>query len=80
MGRTPQKGLVWTPWDVDVFLGVREIDRKAKVIRVSPSADLPLEWCEGTLPLSRDEVAVVKWRRDGDGLKVDVKLPAGWRR
>ena len=61
-------------------LGVREIDRNAKVIRVSPSADLPLDWCEGTLPLSRDEVAVVKWRRDGDGLKVDVKLPAGWRR
>ena len=27
MGRTPQKGLVWTPWDVDVFLGVREIDK-----------------------------------------------------
>ena len=61
-------------------LGVREIDRKAKAIRVSPSADLPLEWCEGTLPLSRDGVAVVKWRRVGDRLKIDVKLPAGWTR
>ncbi|MBR3222228.1 MAG: hypothetical protein IKF72_08370 [Kiritimatiellae bacterium] len=61
-------------------LGVREIDRKAKVIRVSPSADLPLEWCEGTLPLSRDEVAVVKWRKGGGDLKVDVKLPTGWTR
>ena len=61
-------------------LGVREIDRKAKAIRVSPSADIPLEWCEGTLPLSRDEVATVKWRRVGEDLKVDVKLPAGWTR
>ena len=61
-------------------LGVREIDRTTKVIRVSPSADLPLEWCEGTLPLSRDEVAVVKWRKTSDGLKVDVKLPTGWTR
>ena len=61
-------------------LGVREIDRQAKVIRVSPAVDIPLEWCEGTLPLSRDEVAVVKWRQTGDGLKVDVKLPMGWSR
>ena len=61
-------------------LGVREVDRQAKAVRVSPAADIPLEWCEGTLPLSRDEVAVVKWRRTGDGLKVDVKLPKGWAR
>ena len=60
-------------------LGVCEIDRRTKAIRVSPSADIPLEWCEGTLPLSRDEVAVVKWRRIGEDLKVDVKLPTGWR-
>ena len=59
-------------------LGVREIDRRTKVVRVSPSVDMPLEWCEGTLPLSRDEVAVVKWRRSGEDLKVDVKLPMGW--
>ena len=61
-------------------LGVREIDRQAKTIRISPAVNMPLEWCEGTLPLSRDEVAVVKWRMDGDGLNVDVKLPEGWSR
>jgi len=27
MGRTPKKGLDYAPWDVDVFLGVREIDK-----------------------------------------------------
>lgn len=61
-------------------LGIRQVDRAAKTVCVDPAADLPLEWCEGTLPLSRGEMASVKWRKVGGRLAVEVQLPAGWSR
>ena len=60
-------------------LGVRRVDRKNKTVEVSPAADMPLEWCEGAVPVGDGEISV-KWRRDGKGKTVkDVKLPPGWR-
>lgn len=61
------------------MLGIRAIDRAAKTIRVDPAADLPLEWCEGTIPVSSDAVLTVKWRKSGGKPVVEVELPDGWR-
>ena len=61
------------------ILGVRRIDGTAKTICVAPSADLPLEWCEGTIPVSPDAVARVKWRKSEGRPAVEVELPDGWR-
>lgn len=62
------------------ILGVRQIDRKAKRIRVDPAKDIPLDWCEGSVPLSEDAVAEVSWRRKPDGgISVNCKMPDGWK-
>lgn len=59
-------------------LGVRRIDRVRRTVRVSPSADLPLDWCEGTLPVSPTETAKIGWRRTSDGIVKEIDLPKGW--
>ena len=61
------------------ILGVRRIDGTAKTVCVAPSADIPLAWCEGTIPVSSDAVVTVKWRKAGEKNVVDVELPDGWR-
>ena len=44
-------------------LGVRAIDPDGRTVRVEPSVDLPLEWCEGDVPLPDGRTAHVKWRK-----------------
>ena len=61
-------------------LGVREIDGRTKTVRVDPSADLPLDWCEGNVPLPDGQTAFVRWQRTSGRLDVDVSLPTGWMR
>ena len=61
-------------------LGVRSVDRRAKTVDVRPPLDAPLDWCEGTVPVSGTESVSVSWRREGGRPVVDVRLPAGWRR
>ena len=62
-------------------LGVKSIDRKNKVVTIDAPADLPLDWCEGVVPLSEGASANVSWRRGSDGaVHVDVILPEGWKR
>ncbi|MBQ3289702.1 MAG: hypothetical protein IJH50_09865 [Kiritimatiellae bacterium] len=56
-------------------LGVKAIDRKARTVRIDPSAGVSLDWCEGTVPVSDSEAIAVKW----SGGKPDVRLPPGWR-
>ena len=60
-------------------LGVRWIDYRKKRICVDPSADLPLKWCEGEIPVSKTETVKVSWQHDGNGkVIVHTDIPAGW--
>ena len=61
-------------------LGVKSIDRAAKTVTVSPPSDIPLDWCEGTIPLPAGESCHVKWTRKGGKTVIDVSLPSGWRK
>ncbi len=61
------------------MLGVRRVDYAGKRIWVKPPADMPLDWCEGVVPLSQDTVAEIAWRRGSDGkISADSRLPTGW--
>ncbi len=61
-------------------LGVKQIDRRTKTVHVSAPKSVPLEWCEATLPVSREESVTVKWRRGPGGLPVyESVLPQGWK-
>ena len=60
-------------------LGVTRIDRRAKTVHVSAPKGISLEWCEATLPVSKDDSLTVKWRRGSGGLPVyESVLPQGW--
>jgi len=61
------------------ILGVKAIDPKTKTIRVAPSADLPLDWCEGEMPLPDGTTAFVRWHRAGERQTVESKMPDGWK-
>lgn len=60
-------------------LGIRRIDRAAKVVRFEVPTGIALDWCEGTIPVSETETANFKWRRKGAETSVEVELPSGWR-
>ena len=61
------------------MLGVRRVDYVGKRVFVAPPADMPLDWCEGVVPLSEDSVAEISWRRGQDGsISLGSKLPDGW--
>lgn len=62
------------------ILGVRQIDRSGKTVVVNPAVNIPIDWCEGVVPLSSSETMTVKWSRSNGSLLVDVKLPNGWIR
>ena len=59
-------------------LGVKAIDRKAKTVTVSMPSGIPLDWCEGTIPVSTTEAVTVKWRKSSGEPSFDVKMPSGW--
>ena len=59
-------------------LGVKVIDRKAKAIHLRLPADVPLDWCAGTIPVSDKESVTVRWRRANGKPTLDVRLPPGW--
>ena len=61
-------------------LGVKAIDRAAKTVTVSPPAGVPLDWCEGAIPLPGGETCRVRWMRKDGKTEVSVSLPDGWRR
>ena len=63
------------------FLGVREIDSATKTVRIVPPRELPVDWCEGEVPLSATETLKVSVRRgEGGCVKVEAVLPPGWTR
>ena len=61
------------------ILGVRRVDQTGKCIWIDPPSDLPLDWCEGTVPVSDTETIFAIWKKDGGKISLDVRLPAGWR-
>jgi alpha-L-rhamnosidase len=61
------------------MLGARRIDYAGRRMLIEPPTDMPLDWCEGVVPLSEDSVAEISWRRGKDGkISTDSKLPYGW--
>ena len=60
------------------MLGVRHIDYARKQIVIAPPPDLPIDWCEGTIPVSGSEAAYVRWERAQGRICIDVDLPPGW--
>ena len=62
------------------MLGVRRVDCVGRRVFVDPPTDLPLDWCEGTVPVSAAEEAFVRWERRDGRIVADVRLPSGWSR
>ena len=63
------------------ILGIRNVDYPRKTVTVAAPTDLPLDWCEGTLPLSPTDAMTMSWRKDASGKPVvTLDLPQGWRR
>lgn len=60
------------------ILGIRSIDQLARKIVLAVNEKLPLEFCCGTIPLNRETVLGVEWRKTDEGLKVNCDTPAGW--
>jgi alpha-L-rhamnosidase len=48
------------------ILGVKKIDAKKREAVVEVPGNVPLRWCEGVLPVSKDEAVRVKWVRGGE--------------
>ena len=59
-------------------LGVKWIARGKKRLAVVPPADVPLDWCEGTIPVSPTETVTVRWQKRQGVPVVDYRLPEGW--
>ena len=60
------------------ILGVRQIDYRGKRIWVDPPADMPLEWCEGIVPVSAAEEVYVRWQKVSGVPEATVDVPEGW--
>ena len=61
-------------------LGLRTIDRANRKVKVAVPDGIPLDWCEGTIPVSADAAVTIRWRKANGKPSVDVELPAGWTR
>ena len=62
-------------------LGVRAVDYGKKSVTVDVPEDIPLDWCEGTMPLSPTETIKLSWCKDADGKPVvKADIPSGWIR
>jgi hypothetical protein len=60
------------------LLGLAEVDlpRRRLVVRLH---DHRLAWCEGRLPIGRDDAIELAWSREAGGpLRYRLALPAGW--
>lgn len=57
-------------------LGIEKIDHAAKTVAVR-TTDVPLDFCEATLPVPGGELTY-GWRRENGGLQRTFSAPAGW--
>ncbi|HOM58233.1 MAG TPA: hypothetical protein P5026_01440 [Kiritimatiellia bacterium] len=51
---------------------------RGKRIWVDPPADMPLDWCEGIVPVSATEEVRVRWRKVSGVPEATVDVPEGW--
>ncbi len=58
------------------ILGLREVDRIGKRLKVR-FAPLPLEWCEGTMPVPGGALRL-SWKKVGGDLEYRLQAPGGW--
>jgi len=58
-------------------LGLYQVDTIHKTLHVR-MADLPLEWCEGTLP-TPDGPIQMRWWKEGAGLRYRLQTPASYQ-
>ena len=58
-------------------LGVREIDRVNRKVTLR-FADVPLDWCEGEIPVEGGWIKV-SWRRENGKIVPSFSAPQGWR-
>lgn len=59
-------------------LGVVSIDPIGRRVRLKTSADLPLEFCRGTVPISATETLCVEWHKNGKVMTLTHSQPVGW--
>jgi alpha-L-rhamnosidase len=57
-------------------LGLARIDPQARRIAVRFS-DLPLDWCEGAVPVG-DDAVTLRWERDGRTVRYRLEAPDGY--
>lgn len=57
-------------------LGVNSVDSVRKIVTLN-IGDVPLEWCEGTLP-TQEGLIKIHWERQNGEFKLTTKLPKGW--
>lgn len=58
------------------FLGLQSIDRQSRSITLR-FCDLPLEWCEGSIPFDFGKISL-RWWRAGAVMNFRVQLPPGF--
>ena len=58
-------------------LGVYKIDSQKKIVELRFS-DVGLEWCEGRMPINGGVVSV-RWWKDGNKIRYQADVPAGYR-
>ncbi len=58
-------------------LGIKEIDYENKSITIR-FTDLPLEWCEGSIPIG-DALINLKWSRKDKTIEYSLQTPAGFK-
>ena len=63
-------------WYRDI-LGIRHLDTQNKAITLRFS-DLPLDWCEGRLPLGKDAISL-KWWREEERIRYRLDAPADFQ-
>jgi alpha-L-rhamnosidase len=63
-------------WYRDI-LGIRHLDTQNKTVTIRFSG-LPLNWCEGRLPVGKDAVSL-RWYREGDKIYYRLDVPADFQ-
>ena len=60
-------------------LGLKEILRTERMVRIAVAENSPLDWCEGTIPVSETEVVKIRWERKKGKVQISATLPKGWK-